>query len=213
MSCKELVKSYQEFRQKHHSQYSSLFKQLVEEGQSPKTLFISCSDSRVVPTLITNTKPGDLFISRNIGNFVPTFTSPEAASTAAAIEYAVSVLEVNSIIICGHSDCGACKSLHQYIPDEPEMKHVKKWLKFGEDAKRQAIESVGTEDKKLLYTATEKFNIINQIDNVLTYPAVKKRVEEGSLYILGWYYHLDSADLEYFDPIEEKFLPIDHKLS
>jgi len=212
MIANELIKSYKEFRKNHHSEYSSLFKQLVAEGQSPKTLFISCSDSRVVPNLITNSKPGDLFITRNIGNFIPPFDSEEAASTAAAIEYAVSILNVTSIIICGHSDCGACKSLYTDIPDDIEMKHIKKWLKFGENAKKQAIEKVGLNDKKLLYTETEKLNIIDQMENLLTYPAVKQKVENGTLYIDGWYYHLDSADLEYFDPIEEVFLPINHKV-
>ncbi len=210
MSTKTLIKSHKRFKEEYGEKNSGLFQELVENGQSPKTLFISCSDSRVVPNLITYTKPGDLFISRNIGNFVPPFdANSEASATPAAIEYAVSVLNVDNIIVCGHTDCGACKSLHLDIPeDDIEMTHVRKWLKFGESAKEQAIAFVGNHDPKILYAATEKFNIIEQIKNLLTYPAVKRKVAEGKIFVQGWYYHLSNGELEYFDPIEHQFLPV-----
>jgi carbonic anhydrase len=214
MGVETLAKSHQKFKEEYGKKYSNLFKELVENGQSPKTLFISCSDSRVVPNLITLTKPGDLFIARNIGNFVPPFDpDSEASATPAAIEYALSVLKVDNVIVCGHTDCGACKSLHQEIPNDIEMTHIKKWLKFGESAKEQALAYVGKEDAKALYAATEKFNIIDQLKNLLTYPAVKRRIEEGNLLVQGWYYHLDNGDLEYFDPIQHQFVPIDTVLN
>ncbi len=214
MSAETLIKSYKEFKQKYGKQYSTLFQKLVEEGQSPKTLFIACSDSRVVPSLITHTKPGDLFIDRNIGNFVPPFDEDsEASGTPAVIEYALSVLNVDNIILCGHTQCGACKSLYQDIPeDDIEMTHIRKWLKFGESAKEQAIALIGLKDKKNLYSATEKFNIIDQMKNLLTYPAVKRKVKEGKIFVQGWYYHLDSGELEYFDPIEHRFLHVEQYL-
>ena len=214
MGVETLAKSHQKFKEEYGKKYSNLFKELVENGQSPKTLFISCSDSRVVPNLITLTKPGDLFIARNIGNFVPPFDpDSEASATPAAIEYALSVLKVDNVIVCGHTDCGACKSLHQEIPNDIEMTHIKKWLKFGKSAKEQALAYVGKEDAKALYAATEKFNIIDQLKNLLTYPAVKRRIEEGNLLVQGWYYHLDNGDLEYFDPIQHQFVPIDTVLN
>jgi len=213
MKDDELVRSYQKFKEKYGKEYSSLFQKLVDEGQSPKTLFIACSDSRVVPNLITHTKPGDLFIARNIGNFIPPYDpNSEASATPAAIEYAVSVLKVSNIIVCGHTHCGACKSLHQDIPDEPEMLNIKKWLKFGESAKNQALAYVGKDDKEKLYAATEKFNIIDQMKNLLTYPGVKSRVESGELFVIGWYYHLEDGSLEYFDPVEHRFLPLESAL-
>ncbi len=214
MSTKALIDSYQKFKEQYGEKYSGLFEELVENGQSPKTLFIACSDSRVVPNLITYTKPGDLFIARNIGNFVPPFDENlEASATPAALEYAVSVLNVDNIIICGHTDCGACKSLHQDIPeDDIEMVNVRKWLKFGESAKDQAIAFVGNDDKNALYSATEKFNVIEQLKNLLTYPAIKRKVADGDIFIQGWYYHLGSGELEYFDPIEHKFLPVTESL-
>jgi len=210
MGTETLIKSHKQFKKKYGEKYSGLFQELVEKGQSPKTLFITCSDSRVVPNLITYTKPGDLFIARNIGNFVPPFNeSSDAAATPAVIEYAVSILNVDNIILCGHTDCGACKSLHQDIPkDDLEMMNIIKWLKFGESAKEQALAFVGKDNPKTLYSATEKFNIIEQMKNLLTYPAVKRKVAEAEICIQGWYYHLDNGELEYFDPIEHRFLPI-----
>ncbi len=215
MGIDTLIESHREFRRKYGQEYASLFKELVEKGQSPKTLFIACSDSRVVPNLITHTRPGDLFIARNIGNFVPPFDpDSEASATPAVIEYAVSVLGVENVIVCGHTECGACKSLHQEISEEDiEMINIRKWLVFGENAKNQAVALVGKGDKERLYRATEKFNVIEQVKNLLTYPAIKRKVEEGSIFIHGWYYHLDNGELEYFDPVEHRFLPLESALA
>lgn len=214
MSTEALIKSHKQFKKKYSKKYSTLFQRLVTQGQSPKTLFITCSDSRIVPNLITYTKPGDLFIARNIGNFIPPFDpDSQASATPAVIEYAISVLNVDNVIICGHTDCGACKSLHQDIPeDDIEMTHIKKWLKFGENAKEQAMAFVGNKDLDALYSATEKFNIIDQLKNLLTYPAVKRKVAEGEIFVQGWYYHLDKGELEYFDPIEHRFMPLESAL-
>ncbi len=215
MGAETLIKSHKQFKKKYGKKYSSLFQKLVDEGQSPRTLFIACSDSRVVPNLITYTKPGDLFIARNIGNFVPPFDpGSEASATPAVIEYALSVLNVDNIILCGHTHCGACKSLYQDIPDDDiEMSNIKKWLRFGESAKEQALAFVGKKDKEKLYAATEKFNVIEQLKNLLSYPAVKRKVAEGKIFVQGWYYHLDNGELEYFDPVEHRFLPVDTVLS
>jgi carbonic anhydrase len=215
MGVGTLIESHKEFKKKYGKKYASLFKELVENGQSPKTLFIACSDSRVVPNLITHTKPGDLFIARNIGNFIPPFDpDSEASSTPAVIEYALSVLNVGNVIICGHTECGACKSLHQDIPENDiEMTNVRKWLSFGYGPRDQALALVGKEDAKRLYSATEKFNVIEQTKNLLTYPVVKRKVAEGKIFVQGWYYHLNNGELEYFDPVEHRFLPLESALS
>jgi len=210
MGVETLMKSHHKFKEKYGKKHMDLFKELVENGQSPKTMFITCSDSRVVPNLLTYTKPGDLFIARNIGNFVPPFDpESECAATEAAIEYALSILNVDNIIVCGHTDCGACKSLHQDISDSIELVHIKKWLRHGQGAKEQALAFVGAEDFDKLCTATEKFNVIEQLKNLLTYPAIKRKVQEGEIFVQGWYYHLDNGTLEYFDPLEYRFVPSD----
>lgn len=182
---------------------------LVKEGQSPKALFIGCSDSRVIPDLMVQTDPGDLFVIRNVGNFVPPYKPDEDFhATASGIEYAVSVLKVKEIILCGHSHCGACKSLYQTIED-PSLIHTKKWLELGESAKTAAILSLGAnaEEEELL-RLTEKLSVIKQIENILTYPHVKERFEKGDLHIHGWYYDIETGKIDYYNADTYEFLPL-----
>jgi len=196
------------FSDGHDSFKTSYFKNhekelldLAQNGQHPKALFIGCSDSRVVPNLITQTDPGDLFIVRNVGNFVAPY-SPEDRyhATAPGIEYAVSVLGVSEIIICGHTNCGAIHSLFQKI-DDPNLIHTKKWLHLGEKAKSFALMSLGKDaDEERLCRLTEKLSVVSQIENLLTYPSVRKAVEEDTIHIHGWLYHIDSGDIDYYDP-------------
>ncbi|MDX9743013.1 MAG: carbonic anhydrase [Arcobacteraceae bacterium] len=196
----ELIKGHKEFHNLHFKKFEFQFDELVEKGQSPEILFIGCSDSRVVPDLITGSKPGDLFILRNIGNFVPPFKKDnDYHGTAAAIEYAVSVLEVKHIIVCGHSHCGACESLYKDLPQNDDLVHVRKWLELGNISKRFVEENfVGYEFSEKL-RITEQISIIFQLENLLTYPAVKRRVEEETLIIHGWYYELQSGNIKYFN--------------
>jgi len=182
---------------------------LVKTGQSPKALFIGCSDSRVIPDLMVQSEPGDLFVIRNVGNFVPPYKPDEDFhATASGIEYAVSVLKVEEIIICGHTHCGACASLYQDIED-PSLVHTKKWLELGQSAKTSAVLSLGSDaNKEELLRLTEKLSIIKQIENILTYPNVKKRFEEGSLTIHGWYYDIETGNIDYYNAETYEFLPL-----
>ncbi len=207
----QLIKGSQKFQKKAFLQHKQQFKKLVEEGQSPKILFIGCCDSRVLPNLITNTGPGDLFIIRNIGNFVaPYKPDSDFHSTAAAIEYAVSVLEVRDIIVCGHSHCGAIASL--YKPEslqEQELVHVKTWLKLGEPAKELVLQKAeeGISEREKL-TLTEEISVLFQLENLMSYPAVRKRVEEGELFLNGWHYDIESGEIFAYDDESEEFLPL-----
>jgi len=182
---------------------------LVEKGQSPKALFIGCSDSRVIPDLMVQSNPGDLFVIRNVGNFVPPYSPDEDFhATASGIEYAVSVLKVQEIIICGHTHCGACSALYQAIED-PSLVHTKKWLELGESAKTSAVLSLGASaPREDLLRLTEKLSVIKQIENLLTYPVVKKRFEKGDLSIHGWYYDIETGYIEYYNADSYEFLPL-----
>ncbi len=182
---------------------------LAKEGQSPKALFIGCSDSRVIPDLMVQTKPGDLFVMRNVGNFVPRYKPDEDFhATATAIEYAVSVLKVSEIIICGHTHCGACKALYEEISD-PSLIHTRKWLSLGDEAKQNAIRALGNDaDKEALLRLTEQFSILSQINNLLTYPYVNKLVKEEKLFIHGWYYDIETGHIRYYDPDQKEFIPL-----
>jgi len=208
MNLEEYAQGNELFRSYFKKNKESLLK-LVKSGQSPKALFIGCSDSRVIPDLIVQSDPGDLFVIRNVGNFVPQYKPDEDFhATATGIEYAVSMLEVKEIIICGHSHCGACKCLYEDIND-PSLIHTKKWLELGESAKTTAILSLGVNaPKDELLRLTEKLSIIKQIENILTYPVVKKRFEDGSLAIHGWYYDMETGTIDYYNAESYEFLPL-----
>jgi carbonic anhydrase len=209
MDIQDLIDGHEVFKDEKFKKYENKFLDLVKNGQNPKVLFIACSDSRVDPALITNSSPGTLFILRNIGNFVPPFSpDDDYHATAAGIEYATSVLEVTDIIVCGHSHCGAIESLYQDV-DDIKLVHVKRWLELGKNAKKQAERSCnsGVSHRKKL-EVTEKFSILFQMKNLLTYPEVKQRVEEGLLALRGWYYNIENGELEYFNDGKSQFMPM-----
>jgi carbonic anhydrase len=210
MGIDTLVESHRRFKEEYGKRYIQLFRELAEKGQAPATLFISCSDSRVIPNLITYTRPGDLFVTRNIGNFIPPY-EPDMSehSTAAVIEYALLHLKVENIIVCGHSYCGACEALYSDIPDSEEQRNLKEWMRYGQEAKEQALALVGEKEKENLLRATEKFNIIEQLKHLLSYPAVRERVRASKLFVMGWYYHIESGELEYFNPLEYSFVSLE----
>ena len=204
-----LISGNELFQKSYVKAHEKEFLDLVEKGQHPKAVYIGCSDSRVVPDLMTNSAPGDLFVIRNIGNFVaPYKPSEDFHSTASAIEYAVSVLKVKNIIVCGHTHCGAICAMfdEEGKLDSPELVHTKKWLSLGSNAKNQALLALGNRaDKDMLLRLTEKLSVINQIENLLTYPSVKAKVDAGEIAIHGWIYDIESGEIEYYDPETSQF--------
>ncbi len=202
----EFGKGHADFQQVKFKDNKERFKNLMEEGQSPKALFIGCSDSRVMPAMITNSEPGDLFIVRNIGNFVAPFKPDDAYhATASAIEYAVSVLKISDIIVCGHSNCGAIAALYSDIQATPENIHTIKWLELGQEAKKVALLAHKNSTKDILLRYTEQVSVVYQLDNLLTYPAVKKRVKEGKLFLHGWHYDIKDGNILYYDDESYEF--------
>ncbi len=208
----EFEKGHKAFQKVKFNQSKERFKQLVDEGQSPKALFIGCSDSRVMPAMITGSGAGDLFIVRNIGNFVAPY-KPDADyhATASAIEYAVSVLEISDIIVCGHSHCGAIAALYKNIESSPENIHTIKWLELGVEAKKVALLAHRNSPKDVMHRYTEKISVVYQIDNLLTYPAVKRKVNEGTLFLHGWHYDIENGNIEYYDDESYEFKALTQK--
>jgi len=186
------------FQKVYFKQHEAELLKLAKEGQNPKALFIGCSDSRVIPDLMVQSKPGDLFVMRNVGNFVPAYKGDEDFhATATAIEYAVNVLNVS-----------ACKALYDEL-DDPLLVHTRKWLSLGEKAKQNALRAVGPDDdRQTLLRLTEQFSIISQIENLLTYPYVSKLVGEEKLFIHGWYYDIETGRIRYYDPEQKSFIPL-----
>src|SRR5262245_9164246 len=175
------------FREEVFHRHQERFNELAS-GQRPAALLITCSDSRIDPTLLTQTKPGDLFIVRNAGNIVPAFGQALGGVTA-TIEYAVMALGVKDIIVCGHSNCGAMKGILH--PEQVvRMKNVAAWLHYGEPA-RVVVEqkySHLSEDKKLM--ALTEQNVLAQMNNLRTHPAVAAGFARGDLKLHGWVYEI-----------------------
>ncbi len=206
MGIKDLVSGHEEFKNKKFKKLKKHFADLVREGQNPKVLFISCCDSRVTPSLFTSTDPGDMFVVRNIGNMVAPYSlDKDYHSTAAAIEYAVCSLNVNDIIVCGHSHCGAIEGLYKDMKEDDKFIHVKKWIELGLQAKEYVNANMPDASKEEKLQETEKASVVFQLLHLLTYPEVEKRVEEGSLNLEGWYYKLETGELEYYDDEEREF--------
>jgi len=194
------------FKNSYFKKHEKLLVDLAHNGQHPKALFIGCADSRVVPDLIIDTSPGDLFVIRNVGNFVAPYKPDEDFhATASGIEYAVSALNVSEIIICGHTHCGAIASLYMDL-DDKAMVHTKKWLTLGDKAKSLAGLALGENaETETLLRLTEKLSIVTQIENLLTYPCVKSKVDAGEINIHGWLYDIEDGHIQFYDPDETSF--------
>jgi carbonic anhydrase len=181
-------------------QHKKLFRRLAL-GQTPKALFITCADSRVDPTLITHSQPGQLFVDRNAGNFLPPFHG-ENASEAAGIEYGLKVLEIRNIIICGHTDCGAMKAV--WHPEKSkDLPSVTRWLRNGNEARRRVMARKLPEDRQLEALTLE--NVVVQIEHLRTYPAVKEGLDAGKLRLAGWVYDIEHGKVLEYDPEDGTF--------
>ena len=202
-----IVKGFKRFRKEVFPEQEELFKKLAN-AQSPRAMFITCADSRIVPELITQSSPGDLFVTRNVGNVVPPYGQMNGG-VSTAIEYAVLALGVRHIIICGHSDCGAMKAVLD--PQSLEsMPTVKSWLRHAEVA-RTVVEQnfapcdCGLEHLELL---TEE-NVVAQLNHLLTHPSVAARVASGQLFIHGWVYNIETSEIIAYDAGSGRVLPLD----
>jgi carbonic anhydrase len=175
-------------------------------GQSPEVLFITCADSRIDPNLVTQAEPGDLFICRNAGNIVPPHVKT-AGGVTASIEYAVAVLGIKDIVVCGHTDCGAMKGALN--PNALKgLPHVHDWI----DHSRAAVEVVkakrGRAGIEELLEVTEQ-NVLLQLQHLRTHPAVAARVSNGDIELHGWVYDIETGGVTAYDQKSQKFLAID----
>lgn len=196
-----LLDGLRRFRREHFPAYREHYQRLVEEGQQPTTLFIGCSDSRVVPDLITGAMPGELFIVRNVGNLIPPF-EPDAGyhGVSAGIEFAVLSLGVTDIVVCGHTHCGAIRAL--YDPPNESSPHVTKWLELAHGAR---IDEPLSED---VLRRTEQLSVAIQLEHLLTFPMVAERVERGDISLHGWHYVIEEGRVEVLDVEAGIFRPI-----
>lgn len=199
-----------EFQENYVKNNNEKLTELAEKGQSPQALFIGCVDSRMLPNLITDTGPGEMLVVRNVGNFVsPHDESKEDTSVASAIEFAVKVLKVKEIIICGHTQCGAIYTVYSDL-DTNEFPYLSGWLSQGDALQRRMEETYGSfESKETLLRTAEKVSVEIQLENLLSYPFVREKVEEGSLKVHGWIYDIQTGGLSYYDEDESMFKDIE----
>lgn len=196
----QFLNGLRRFKEEYFPRYEDEYRRLVADGQHPNTLFIGCSDSRVVPDLLMGTAPGELFIVRNVGNIVPPF-APERGyhGTCAAIEFAVLNLQVKDIVVCGHSHCGAIRAL--YSPPLAGATHLEKWLELAEDA---ALPVTLSEEA---LRRTEQRSVILQLERLMSYPMVRERVEQGLLFLHGWHYTIEEGEVSILDVHSGRFVP------
>ncbi len=199
----KVLKGLLRFQKEVFAKKKKLFTTLTKQ-QKPSVLFVTCSDSRVDPSLLTQTDPGDLFIIRNAGNLIPTYGAAIGGVTA-AIEYGVSVLQVKDIIVCGHTDCGAMKGLLH--PEKlQELPAVKAWLQHAETTRRMVKDFCAHLKGDALFAATIRENVLVQLDHLKTHPAVATRLRRGDLRLHGWVYSIGTGEVWVYDSEKKGFV-------
>lgn len=206
----KLVEGIHRFQEEVFSAQQGLFQRLVD-GQQPQALFITCSDSRIDPNLLMQTEPGDLFILRNAGNIVPPY-GPYAGGEAATIEYAVGVLGVQDIVVCGHSHCGAMTGLLQ--PEQlANLPAVRNWLAHAEATARIMKENYEhLTDPQARLTATVEENVLVQLENLRTHPCVLAAMSRRQMKLHGWVYKFEAGQVFAYEPASGQFAPIERGL-
>ena len=209
-----LLQGYARFRRDVFSGMKNHFR-LLADSQQPHVLFVTCADSRVVPDLILQTEPGEMFLCRTVGNIVP----PQGAmpgGVSATIEYAVEVLHVPHIIVCGHSDCGAIKAVLPPDPGDPRdhrnlarLPLTAKWLGYIEPAWKFLPPGISAGDPRTLHVALIRANAIAQLENLKTHPEVARALAHNALEVHGWYYDILTGAIEAYDQQQRRFLSLE----
>ena len=196
----ELLLRLRRFQSDYFPLHQQRFQDLVAEGQHPKTLFIGCSDSRLVPYLLTGTGPGELFIVRNVGAFIPPYDGSHGLhGTTAAIEYAVLTLQVERIVVCGHSQCGGIRAAYEGVPEEAVA--LKAWLRLVKEA------LLPVQPCPEAMRRTEQRSVVLQLERLMDYPMVRREVEGGRLTLHGWHYVIEAGEIHIFDVRQGNFVP------
>jgi carbonic anhydrase len=189
------------FRERHE-----LFERL-RRGQNPQALFITCSDSRVMPDLITQADPGDLFVLRNAGNLVPPHGAAPESGEAATIEYAISSLKIRDVIVCGHTLCGA---MHAIIhpEDVAELPRMRRWLEHAEATREIVRSQYADHPADLKWRVTVEENVLVQLENLRTHPCIAAALARGDVKLHGWVYKIETGQVFAYDPVTQQYLPV-----
>lgn len=201
----KLARGVHTFQNKYFARNRELFQHLAEAGQRPETLFITCSDARIVPSLITSTGPGELFIIRNVGNVVPQLSL--AGGTVAAIEYALEALNVPNVVVCGHTHCGAIRAILD--PSSMDrLPHVRRWLTQTERVRAIVEQRYSGLDEAARAVAAVEENVLVQLENLRSIPFVADRLAAGKLLMSGWVFKIETGQVFDYDPELGEFVPL-----
>lgn len=207
---KKLIQGIVDFRKNLTDESRALFAHLAL-GQKPDTLFVACSDSRVVPNLFASKNPGDLFVLRNIGNLIPPFSAPKKDSSAAAVvEFSIFSLNVSDIIVCGHSECGAMNALIQGV-DNCTCSNLDSWLEYGKESLKKIEQGFTLDPSLSKHNQLSQVNVLQQMQHIKTYPFIRERVEKKQLRVHGWWFDIAQADVYCYEHSLQKFVLIDEE--
>jgi carbonic anhydrase len=202
----KIIQGVRQFQNTVFREQRALFEALGRKQQSPRALFITCSDSRINPNLLTSTEPGDLFLLRNAGNIIPPYGAASGGE-GATIEYAVSVLKLRNIIVCGHYHCGAMHFLLR-MDSMGDLPAVRNWFSHAEATRRIVKEHYADLSADTREELAIQVNVLVQIDNLRTHPSVAVAVARGELNIFGWVYRIETGEVSGYDPKSQRFLPL-----
>lgn len=203
----KFLSGFRRFQQHYLGPQHALFDQLLAEGQRPRALMIACCDSRCDPALLTDCDPGDMFVVRNVANLVPPYDQARSfAATSSAIAFAISNLEVEHVIIMGHARCGGIRALMEHNPPESdEEKLIAQWIGIADIARQRVLKELPDKSPEVQERACEQAAILVSLENLLSYPWINKRVQEGRLALHGWYFDMEAGELLQYQPDLAKF--------
>jgi len=201
----KMVRGFRHFRKTYFSDEPELYDQL-KHGQTPGILMIACCDSRVDPVQITGSSPGDVFVVRNVANLVPPY-NPDSSfhGVSSAIEYAVCSLKVKHVIVLGHSNCGGIRALMSEGHDCHRSEFLDQWLSVAENARTVVREKLKDQPLETQLRACEESSILLSMENLLTFPWIRERVESDRIKIHGWYFNMNNGNLYFYDSEDERF--------
>jgi carbonic anhydrase len=201
----KLIDGFKQFQERYFGEESSLFAGL-KEAQKPKTLLIGCSDSRVDPALLTGCDPGELFVVRNVANLVPPCEHDGAYhGVSAALEYAVCSLEVEHVIIMGHSGCGGILALLEGTSQTSGGEYISKWVEIAGRARDIVKQQMADKPAHIQAEACEQISVLISLENLLTFPWLRERVEAGNLFLHAWYVDISTGNLFHYMPTSGRF--------
>ena len=204
----DIYDRYRKFREELFPERRQLFRRSLKDKQSPDMLLITCSDSRIAPDLFLGAAPGDVFVVRNAGNIVPAYSETQGAGVAASVEYAVTVLKVKSLVICGHSDCGAMKAV-MHPEKAAHLPAVSAWLRNSDTARAIVSDTKeGRTEEQLLDNLIQE-NVLAQLEHVQTHPSVMAAYQRGELNLYGWVYKIRTGEIFTYDGQGGRFVPLD----